>query len=181
MNKMIKGSTAGAIGVVLLMGGFGTYALWSDSEQLAANSVTSGVLTIDTADGTWDDVRTTGVARDWSADALMVPGDVITYTQSFTVNGTGDNLSGTIKLNALPMSPNGFSSALTRTVNVVDSGPGATDVTKGNATEFSFSAPFDTATLTATVTYTLPSSVSGTDDQNKTATTPASTFTIAQN
>ena len=35
-NKMIKGSVAGATGIVLLMGGFGTYALWSDSVPAVA-------------------------------------------------------------------------------------------------------------------------------------------------
>jgi alternate signal-mediated exported protein len=179
MNKMIKGSIAGATGVALLMGGFGTYALWTDSEDLAANGVSSGVLTIDTSAGSYDDANT-GASNDWSASDLMVPGDTVTYTQVFTVAGTGKNLSGTIKLNALPMSPNGFSAALTRTVDVVDSGAGAATITKDNATEFSFVDPFGTATLTATVTYTFPSSVTGTTDQNKTATTPASTFTIAQ-
>ena len=51
MNTMIKGSIAGATGVALLMGGFGTYALWSDSEDLPRNSVTSGNLNIDTTAG----------------------------------------------------------------------------------------------------------------------------------
>ena len=39
-NKMIKGSVAGATGIVLLMGGFGTYALWQDSATLGGSSVT---------------------------------------------------------------------------------------------------------------------------------------------
>ena len=181
MNKMMKGSIAGATGIALLMGGFGTYAVWSDSENLAENGVQSGQLNIDTSAGTYDDANT-GAADDWTASDKMVPGDTVTYTQAFTVKGDGKNLAGTIKLNTQAMSPNGFagSGSLTRTVDVVASGAGATSITKDNATEFSFSDPFGTATLTATVTYTFPSSVSGTSDQNKAATTPASTFTITQ-
>lgn len=178
MNKMMKGSIAGATGIALLMGGFGTYALWSDSEQLAQNGVQSGDLTIDTVAGSYDDANT-AAANDWNASDLMVPGDKVTYTQTFTVSGSGKNLKGTIKLNALPMSPNGFST-LTRDVDVVASGAGAATITKNNATDFSFAAPFGSATLTATVTYVLPASTTGTTDQLKSATTPASTFTISQ-
>ena len=177
MNKMIKGSVAGATGVALLMGGFGTYALWSDSEQLAENGVQSGVLTIDTAAGSYDDARTEA-ANDWTANDLMVPGDVITYTQAFDVAGTGKNLQGTIELDVEDLVSD--FSTLTYDVDVVASGSGATSITKDSATSFSFSDPFGSATLTATVTYTLPSSTDGVVDQDASASTPASTFTISQ-
>lgn len=177
MNKMIKGSIAGATGVALLMGGFGTYALWSDSENLAANGVQSGELTIDTEAGAYDDTRTQA-ADDWTANDLMVPGDVITYTQTFDVSGDGKNLQGTIVLDVEDLVSD--FSTLQYDVDVVASGSGATDITKDSATTFSFVDPFGTATLTATVTYTLPASTGGTVDQNKSADTPASTFTISQ-
>ncbi len=180
MNKMIKGSVAGATGVALLMGGFGTYALWSDTENLAASSVKSGELSIDTTAGVWDDANTKSAANDWLATDKMVPGDEVTYTQTFTVKGSGKNLAGTIELDALAMSPNTFSNQLTRTVDVVASGAGATSITKYNATEFTFASPFGTATLTAKVTYTFPDTVTGLNNQDKAATTPASTFTIQQ-
>lgn len=175
MNKMIKGSVAGATGVALLMGGFGTYALWSDSEQLAQNGVQSGDLTIDTVGGHYDDANSDAV-NDWSASDKMVPGDKITYTQTFTVTGNGKNLKGAIDLATQNMSPNGFST-LTRDVDVVSSNA---SITKVDKTHFTFAAPFTSATLTATVTYVLPASTSGTTDQLKSATTPASTFTISQ-
>ena len=130
MNKMIKGSIAGATGVALLMGGFGTYALWSDSENLAANGVQSGELTIDTAAGAYDDANT-GAANDWTASDLMVPGDVVTYTQTFDVSGTGKNLAGTIVLDVEDLVSD--FSTLTYDVDVVASGSGATDITKDSA------------------------------------------------
>ena len=47
MNKMVKASVVGAAGVSLLMGGFGTYALWHDSAGTGAGtSITSGVLDV---------------------------------------------------------------------------------------------------------------------------------------
>lgn len=175
MNKMIKGSIAGATGVALLMGGFGTYALWSDSENLAANGVQSGELTIDTEAGVYDDTRTQA-ADDWTANDLMVPGDVITYTQTFDVSGEGKNLQGTVALNAGALG--GDFAGLVRTVEVTSDN--ATIVRNPDKVSFAFSDPFGTATLTAVVTYELPSSTSDTTDQNKTANTPVSTFTILQ-
>lgn len=180
MNKMIKGSIAGATGVALLMGGFGTYALWSESRDLQVNGVQSGDLTIGTSTGIYDDANTPTTAGDWSASDLMVPGDKVTYTQVFDVTGTGKNLAGTIELAPLA-GTNGFST-LTRTVDVVDGGSGAAIITKVDADSFTFSDPFGSATLTATVTYTFPAGTAalGTTDQLKTFNTPTATFTISQ-
>lgn len=100
MNKMIKGSIAGATGIAVLMGGFGTYALWSDDATLPGNSVTSGVLDVDAGvasftDGTEDaDGTPITQANGWSH--LIVPGDTVTRTQSFDFTATGKNLFGTI-------------------------------------------------------------------------------------
>jgi alternate signal-mediated exported protein len=175
-SKMIKGSIAGATGVALLMGGFGTYALWSDSENLAENGVQSGELTIDTTAGVYDDANSPA-ANDWNgATDKMVPGDKVTYTQTFTVKAEGKNLKGTVAYVKPSLSGNTFSNALTHTVDVTSSSATIT----GSGTSFSFNQPFGTATLTAKVTYTLPASVSNQVDQNKEATLPAAAFTITQ-
>ncbi|WP_432476789.1 alternate-type signal peptide domain-containing protein [Nocardioides sp. GXQ0305] len=175
MNKMIKGSIAGATGVALLMGGFGTYALWSDSENLQAAKVQSGELDIATSAGVWDDANT-AASNDWNASDKMVPGDKVTYTQTFTVKAEGKNLKGTVAYVKPSLSGNTFSNALTHTVDVTSSSATIT----GSGTSFSFNQPFGTATLTAKVTYTLPASVSNQVDQNKEATLPAAAFTITQ-
>jgi alternate signal-mediated exported protein len=176
MNKMIKGSLAGATGVALLMGGFGTYALWSDSEELAGNGVQSGQLTIDTAAGVYDDDNS-AAADDWSASDTMVPGDVVTYTQTFTVTGDGKNLAGTISY-VEPTLTSSFST-LTHAVDVTSDDAAVVESAPGS-NQFEFSGEFGTATLTAVVTYTLPAATGGTTDQNKSATLPAANFTIAQ-
>jgi alternate signal-mediated exported protein len=177
MNKTVKGSLAGAAGVALLMGGFGSYALWSQDATLGSSHVQSGHLTIATTPGSYADVNHANVP--WAAGDLMVPGDQVTYTQVFAVTGTGKNLKGTIALAPSAMNPNTFSDQLTRSVDVTSS-VGDAAIHKVDATHFTFSAPFNSANLTATVTYTLASAVSGTNDQDKGATTPDSTFTIAQ-
>ncbi|QZY29828.1 alternate-type signal peptide domain-containing protein [Nocardioides coralli] len=179
MNKMMKGSIAGATGIALLMGGFGTYALWSDSEDLAQNGVTSGELTVDTTGGVWDDLGTPGVAGDWSAADKLVPGDQVSYTQTFTVSATGKNLQGTIALATGALSSGFGGGNLTRAVDVNVTTPGTATITKDSPTSFSFTSPFDTATLTAVVTYTF-NDVDNLTDQNASASTPASAFTISQ-
>lgn len=176
MNTMTKGAVVGATGIALLMGGFGTYAVWSDSEDLAANGVQSGQLNIDTSAGTYDDFNT-ATANDWSASDKMVPGDKVTYTQVFTVKADGKNLKGTISYTK-PNLTSTFT-GLTHTVKVTSSDANVVE-TPANSNQFAFTQPFGTATLTAVVTYTLPTNTSGTTDQNKAATLPAAAFTITQ-
>src|SRR6478609_5179369 len=175
MNTMIKGSIAGATGIALLMGGFGTYALWSDSENLAAHGVQSGELDIATSAGVYDDANS-AAANDWTATDKMVPGDKVTYTQTFTVKGSGKNLKRTIAY-VKPTLSSTFS-GLTDTVDITSS---SADITAGStAGSFTFAQPFGTATLTAKVTYTLPAGTANQVDQNKAATLPAAAFTISQ-
>ena len=97
MNKLTKGAIAGGAGIILLMGGAGTFALWNDSASVDGGSISAGTLTL-TANGLgqWQDASPdvnggTPVNID-SATFLTVPGDVLTYTQSVTVGATGDNL-----------------------------------------------------------------------------------------
>lgn len=177
MNKMIKGSVAGATGVALLMGGFGTYALWSDSENLSASKVQSGELDIATTGGVWDDANTSA-ADDWTASDKLVPGDKVTYTQTFTVKGTGKNMEGTIKYVKPTVTGDSWSN-LTHAVTVTSDNSDV-EASGSSGTNFTFDAPFGTATLTATVTYTLPGGTGNQVDQNKSATLPAAAFTIQQ-
>jgi len=103
MNKMIKGSVAGATGIALLMGGFGTYALWSDSEGLNSGSVQSGTLSIvSVGDATWKDVSTGAANTDWQANYKMVPGDTVTMTRAVNIDAKGKNLAVDFELSGLP-------------------------------------------------------------------------------
>ena len=186
MNKMIKGSVAGATGIVLLMGGFGTYALWSDSTEMKASKVQSGEL--DIAPGStavWDDASTTA-ADDWNPGSdLVVPGDEITRTQTFDVKGYGKNLTGTITFNQGNLDKGGFASSTPAydwlDVDVdITSPDGELDVVSTSDTDFTFSSPFETATLTAVVTYTVGDATAQ-QAQDAKATLGESYITIAQN
>jgi alternate signal-mediated exported protein len=176
MNKMIKGSLAGATGVALLMGGFGTYALWSDSENLQVNGVQSGELDIATSAGVYDDANT-ATANDWTSTDKMVPGDKVTYTQTFTVKATGKNMKGNV-VYTKPNLTNTFA-GLTNSVVITSDNANVVESQTTPGT-FAFTSPFGTATLKAVVTYTLPSGTTAQVDQNKSATLPAAAFTITQ-
>jgi alternate signal-mediated exported protein len=175
MNKMIKGSMVGATGVALLMGGFGTYALWSDSSTLPSSSVSSGELDIASGDVHWNDLAVAG-NDDWNAGSdKMVPGDTVTRTQTFAIKGTGKHLAGVVDFTQGGVTGNttGF------TVDVKVTSDNAT-VVAGADNDFTFSSPFTSATLTAVVTYKLDSSVSNQVDQNATVALADSTLAIRQ-
>jgi alternate signal-mediated exported protein len=109
MNKLVKGSIAGAAGIILLMGGAGSLAYWNDSANAGpgagSNSITAGTLTVTAVNsGSWTKgmynnagTQTVAPAAVASLAAVkVVPGNRLVYTQSFNVVGTGDDLFFTI-------------------------------------------------------------------------------------
>jgi len=102
MNKLVKGSIATAAGVALLLGGAGTFALWSDTAGVQGGTVQTGVLDIapvaDTAK--WADVSVngrTGATFNPATDKI-VPGDTVTFTQDVTLTAEGKNLKAELAL-----------------------------------------------------------------------------------
>jgi alternate signal-mediated exported protein len=123
MNKLTKGMIAGAAGVVLLLGGGGTFALWNDSADIPGGTISSGELSIDaTTAGVWHDVSfdtLPAVVIIDPATFLMVPGDTVEYAQDVTLNATGNNLLANFGYTSTPSAvPAGF----TVTVEVLDDG-----------------------------------------------------------
>ena len=99
MHKALKGAAALAAAAALLLGGYGTYALWSDSETLNGGSIDSGQLALDgTTAGVWRDASagTPGTVIADISTFRIVPGDVLTYSLSRTVRAQGDNLQATL-------------------------------------------------------------------------------------
>ena len=109
MNKLVKGSIAGAAGIILLMGGAGSLAYWNDSATAGpasgSNSITAGTLTVTAVNaGAWTKgfynasnvlVGSVGAVANLSA-VRIVPGNRLVYTQQFNIVGTGDDLYFTI-------------------------------------------------------------------------------------
>ena len=96
MNTIAKGAIAAGAAVVLLTGGLGSYALWSDQAQVAGGTIRSGYLALSVQEATWSDVTTgTPLPFDPATDQI-VPGDVIRYTANAVVDGAGKNLEATL-------------------------------------------------------------------------------------
>jgi len=144
MNKLVKGSIAAAAGITLLMGGAGSLALWNDSADLTGGSVSTGELNIiSNGDGAWTDNI-----------ALWVPGDEDTYTETFTIEAAGDNLSFELAADYTAVGANGVTADATVTI------PGATAV-GGVFT-------LDAGTYVATVTVDAAFDATGTANQTVT-------------
>ncbi len=170
MNKMVKGSVAGATGIVLLMGGFGTYALWSDSVTGNAGQVASGDLDIESAAmPIWKDVSADVLAANsndpqpWGASDLMVPGDTVRATFPLDVTAKGKNLK--VKLSVTGVTNEFSNMSINLSYAGVDqtftgAGPFELDYTSSDLADL-------TAANAAVVTFELPSTVVNQDDTNK--------------
>lgn len=98
-RKAVKGIVALAAAAVLLVGGYGTYALWSSTTTLDGGAVNSGQLKlVDPTPGVWTDVSAgaPGTVIPDIAAFNIVPGDTLTYSTSATVRAQGDNLAATL-------------------------------------------------------------------------------------
>jgi len=164
MNKLVKGSIAGAAGIALLLGGAGTLAAWNDSASLAsAGTISSGELKIAvTQTGAWD-----------KSIAKIVPGDNLTFTEKLTVTAVGDNLSFDLGTNIETLvAASTFSSA-----TVVSD----FDVTKGGVAVSDLSGlEAGVYVIDVTVTVDFPSSTAGVVDQNKSLDLSTATVTVTQ-
>jgi len=164
MNKLVKGSIAGAAGIALLLGGAGSLALWSDSAALSPTSITSG--TLDIAPGT------TGT---WSpALAKIVPGDTTTYTQTYTVTATGDNLHAQLSTNA-----GTIGNTVGATVNTTYAVKTAANVAV-TPTAGVYALNAGTYTVTATIVVTFPTSTANQDGINGTVSFSGVTVSLNQ-
>ncbi|KRF11493.1 hypothetical protein ASG90_17325 [Nocardioides sp. Soil797] len=95
MKKSTKGAVAAGAAAVLLLGGVGSLAYWSDSTEVDGGTVEAGSLTLSdmTCESTWSE----------GADAdvqLIVPGDTVTKECTGNITMTGDHISADVTLDA---------------------------------------------------------------------------------
>jgi len=169
MNKLLKGSIAGAAGIALLLGGAGTFALWNQTATVANGAVTSGVLTIAAGDaGTWKDISADKVAGGVPISDItnfrIVPGDKLQLTQLVTINATGNNLAAKLTYDPATLATANSDAAL-QALNValknnlvVTFSASGTGVTNGaTGTNEATIAPTTSATtVTVVMTISLP-------------------------
>ncbi len=101
MKNSVKGAIAAGAAGVLLLGGIGTLAYWSDSETIDGGSVTAGTLSLGEpvctpTDNAW--VYAVGNAGEGEPVTRIVPGDTISKSCAFPIVATGDNLTATLEI-----------------------------------------------------------------------------------
>lgn len=181
MNKLVKGSIAGAAGIALLLGGVGTLATWNSAVTVSApGSITAGTLDIAAAVGTivGDGWKLGSAATVASPSSFkIVPGDTVTYTKTFTVIATGDNLSAGIALGTLAIAPvnsataadTALAAALTKSATFKVDG----------VTTASISPTSGTQVIVVTATIAFPkSTTAGAENSSKTGAVSLSNFSI---
>ena len=99
MNKTTKGALAATAASVLLLGGAGTLAFWTDDAVVNGGAINSGRLEINplgtpSCDANW--VYAPGAAKAGQTVSLFVPGDKVTKKCTFTILASGDNLTATV-------------------------------------------------------------------------------------
>lgn len=93
MKKSTKGAAAAGTAAVLLLGGAGSLAYWTDSSTISGTDINSGQMSLADDDcGGWklDD----GSAL--TADTKLVPGDSVSNVCTYTIHAVGDHLSATL-------------------------------------------------------------------------------------
>lgn len=99
MHKSTKGALAAAAAGVLLLGGAGSLAYWSDTDQVDGSEFNAGSLSLTALDGcdTWNlDTGEPGGQPFDPATGFIVPGDVVSKVCTFEVEAVGEHLRATV-------------------------------------------------------------------------------------
>lgn len=101
MRKTTKGAFAAATAGVLLLGGAGSLAYWTDTVDAPGGTIGAGHLRIsDTttcSSWTYDGDEVTGGATFTPGTSVLVPGDVISRDCDVTVEAEGEHLRATVE------------------------------------------------------------------------------------
>lgn len=181
MNTSVKGAVAAGAAAILLMGGAGTLAYWSDSVELPGGSIQTGELKLEdeTCASGW--VYGAGSAAG-SPVTRVVPGDVIEKECTFDIVAIGDNLSADLTVPSTATfgtgTPGSFTATVAATYEDADGDPVPSTITDA-----------DDGPVTATITVTFPFGTAETattpvninETQGITATLDAITVSVEQN
>lgn len=144
-----KGIIAIAAGAVLLLGGGTTLALWNSSASLTAGDVQAGDLNLTLGAGTWtlDGLLTDAAPVTDPSTVRIVPGDVLTLTQTVNVTLVGDTIQADLVADTGDLLPAGAATYIDVDLAV----SAGTEVTPGTyrLTPAQVASPL-TATLTIT-------------------------------
>lgn len=187
MKKSTKGAVAAAAAGVLLIGGVGSLAFWSDSITIGSDTINSGHLSLDDTNlGVDPDPAVTtddGCAKvKWTLDSdepdsefdpltdEIVPGDVLTKVCTFDVSAVGNHLKADLSATGGAVSGADLAPPVTSNAVFTVAGGALTSITEDN----------DEDELKATITLTFPYGVENNDSQDKSLNLTAYTVTATQ-
>jgi alternate signal-mediated exported protein len=93
---MTKGAIVTAAGVMLLIGGGGTLAVWNVQQNAEVGTIASGDLNLVAGEGVWTIAGQEGPID--IASYQIVPGDTLTYTQNVDITLDGENISANLSV-----------------------------------------------------------------------------------
>lgn len=170
MNRTTKSALAVGTAAVLLTGGAGTLAYWSDTQTVAGTPITSGTLRLGAP----------ACGAGWRLDGnvvftnqVIVPGDVLSKVCTIDLIATGEHLGADLTVSTAAFAtPNALTTQLV---------PAAT-FTVGGATRNHITELDDTGTaeITATVTVTFDGPAATNASQNLSATLNSVAVTATQ-
>ncbi|MFC0681216.1 alternate-type signal peptide domain-containing protein [Lysobacter korlensis] len=168
MKTLLSGAIVCATGLVLLLGGGSTFALWNDTETVVpAKTITAGDLSvIPNADGVWRESDGTLIDP---ITYRIVPGSTIEFTRTLTVSVVGDGLQAVLGHSSL--TGTGILAPLV-TTNLSATSPSA--VVDGSTLRF------NAGTATVDVKLTVHFPASATAGQRGTLDLGQVTFTLTQ-
>lgn len=175
LSRTTKGAFAAAAAAPLLLGGGGTLAYWTASSSVEVGTITSGTLelTEDSCEANWVH------ESDGTGALLLVPGDKVTKSCTFTVAATGDHLTAEVDApNTVTISgtnPASASATVAATYML-----GATPLTDGDAITSSDNGKTLEATFTVTFPFGDATTINANDTQNWTAALDNLTVTLTQ-
>jgi alternate signal-mediated exported protein len=151
MQKSAKGAIAAVAAAFLLVGGGGSLAYWTSTQDVTGGIINSGHMNITT------DATNTGCG-DWTLDSVvsgpayvpedpLVPGDVLSKICNYTIEASGNHLQATVEASAPDVI-----GALADALDVA-----ATDIEVNGAPASIFTEANDGQTLSLTVTVTFAS------------------------
>jgi alternate signal-mediated exported protein len=175
MKNEVKGAVAAGAGVLLLLGGGGTFAVWTDSQTISGGAINAGHMnlvtdTTNTGCGPWQLDAGESVPTTYTVGNPLVPGDVLSRQCRFTIQAVGNHLRAGLGITAANFAGGDFGGKLVADVS---------DIKVGGTAATTFTDDNNGQTLAANVTVTFNSN-SGNVTQNLATTLSTLTLTATQ-
>ncbi len=155
MNKLTRGAIAAGAGLVLLLGGAGTFALWSDTATLSGSTITAGELKFGTVGSPqWTNVTNGGNTAIADISTFrIVPGNTVKLTQTVQITATGNDLVAQLTYDpgSITIAPE-LQSRITITLGATSNNANVTSL-GGNLFKVTPAAGVSTVTVTVTVAF----------------------------